>query len=121
MWAIKILEISLSGNPALIALQPAGRNISSSAHLLTRDFIYDYYFNLQAFVTTTLEKQFQNHPQPWLVQQCLHLYATALSLEGHSTTPFLTAPHRAQQLCRWGFNLLLHISFFRLYVLKFAH
>lgn len=101
MLAIKILEISLSGNPALIALRPAGKNICSSVHLLTGDFIYYYYFNLQAFVPTTLEKQFQNRPQPWAAQQRPHLYAAALSPEGHSATPFLTAPHRAAQRCRW--------------------
>lgn len=100
MLAIKILEISLSGNPALIALRPAGKNICSSVHLLTRDFIYYYYFNLQAFVLTTLEKQFQNRPQPWAAQQRPHLYAEALSPEGHSATPFLPAPHRAAQRCR---------------------
>lgn len=112
MPAVKILEISLSGNPALIAFQPAGKNICSSVHLLTRDFIYYYYFNLQAFVPSTLEKQFQNRPQPWPAQQRPHLYAAAMSPEGHSASPFFTAPHRAECLCRWALtSSLAHFVF----------
>lgn len=102
MPGVKILEISLPGNSALIAFQPAGKNICSNVHLLTGDFIYYYYFNLQAFVPSTLEKQFQNRPQPWPAQQHPHLYAVALSPEGHSASPFLTAPHGAEWLCRWA-------------------
>lgn len=61
MLAIKILDMSLSGIPALIALRPAGKNVCGSAHLLTRDFMHVcmyvlIYFNVQAFVPTTLEK-----------------------------------------------------------------
>lgn len=101
-----MLEMSLSGNPALIALPPAGKNICSSAHLLTRDFIY-LFFNLQTFVPTTLQKQFQNCPQAWLAQQHPHLYAAAVPSKKALCNP---APN-CSPLWRAAMQIKSHIPF----------
>jgi hypothetical protein len=53
MLAIKMLEMSLSGNPAPTVLRPAGKSVYSSAHLLTG--ILFIYLNSELFVPSTLE------------------------------------------------------------------
>ena len=85
MLAIKMLEMSLSGNPAPTVLRPAGKSVYSSAHLLTG--ILFIYLNSELFVPSTLEKQ----SQLWPAQQYPHLHAAASS-KRHPATLFLTAP-----------------------------
>lgn len=85
MLAVKMLEMSLSGNPAPTVLRPAGKSIYNRAHLLTG--ILFIYLNSELFVPSTLEKQ----SQLWPAQQYPHPHAAAFS-DRHSATLFLTAP-----------------------------
>lgn len=89
MLAVKMLEMSLSGNPAPTVLRPAGKSVCSSAHLLTG--ILFICLNSELFVPSTLEKQFQHGAQLWPAQQYPRLHA-ATSSKRHPATLFLTAP-----------------------------